>query len=60
MSSAANGRLLIIGLDAGTWDILDPLVASGDMPSLGRLLERSARAELLSTFPPTTLHDNCP
>ena len=25
------GRLLIIGLDAGTFDILDPLVASGDI-----------------------------
>ncbi|HQR36994.1 MAG TPA: alkaline phosphatase family protein [Blastocatellia bacterium] len=54
MSRSASGRLLVIGLDAGTWDILDPLVASGDMPRLGELLERSARGELLSTFPPTT------
>jgi predicted AlkP superfamily phosphohydrolase/phosphomutase len=46
--------LLIIGLDAGTYDILDPLVASGDMPELGAILASSARAELLSTFPPTT------
>ena len=48
------GRLLIIGLDAGTFDVLDPLVASGDMPSVGAILRRGARAELRSTFPPTT------
>ena len=48
------GRLLIIGLDAGTFDILDPLVASGDMPNVGAILEAGACAELLSTFPPTT------
>lgn len=48
------GRLLIIGLDAGTFDILEALVASGDMPSLGAVFEAGARAELLSTFPPTT------
>lgn len=48
------GRLLIIGLDAGTFDILDPLVASGEMPNVGRIFGSGARAELLSTFPPTT------
>jgi predicted AlkP superfamily phosphohydrolase/phosphomutase len=48
------GRLLIIGLDAGTFDILDPLVASGDMPNVGRVFADGARAELLSTVPPTT------
>lgn len=48
------GRLLIIGLDAGTFDILDPLVAEGLLPHVGAILRRGARAELLSTFPPTT------
>lgn len=49
-----RGKLLIVGLDAGTFDILDPLVASGDMPNLGRIVAEGAHAELLSTFPPTT------
>lgn len=48
------GRLLIIGLDAGTFDILDPLVAAGAMPNVGAIFARGARAELMSTFPPTT------
>jgi predicted AlkP superfamily phosphohydrolase/phosphomutase len=48
------GRLLIVGLDAGTFDVLDPLVAAGDMPNVGDLLASGARRELLSTFPPTT------
>jgi predicted AlkP superfamily phosphohydrolase/phosphomutase len=54
LDGALAGRLLIIGLDAGTFDTLDPLVASGDMPEVGAILAASARAELLSTFPPTT------
>src|ERR1043166_1711607 len=48
------GRLLIVGLDAGTFDILDSYVASGDMPHVARLVADGARAELTSTFPPTT------
>lgn len=49
-----SGRLLIVGIDAGTFDILDPYVEAGDMPALARLYRDGARGELLSTFPPTT------
>lgn len=47
-------RLLIVGLDAGTFDILDAYIASGDMPNLATVFSQSALAELESTFPPTT------
>ena len=48
-------RLLIIGLDGGTFALLDPLVATGDLPNLGRLMREGARGELLSTLPPATM-----
>ncbi len=47
-------RLLIIGLDGGTWDILGPLCDLGEMPSLARLRGQGAWSGLLSTQPPFT------
>jgi len=47
-------RVLVIGLDGGEWRVLEPLVAQGRMPNLGRLLERGVRGPLASTVPPVT------
>ncbi|MCP4165605.1 MAG: hypothetical protein GY759_06895 [Chloroflexi bacterium] len=47
-------RLLIIGLDGGTWDILGPLCDLGEMPNLARLRSRGAWGTLNSTQPPYT------
>src|SRR5689334_6356596 len=44
-------RLLILGLDGATWDVLTPLTAQGVMPNLRRLIEQSALPELNSTQP---------
>jgi predicted AlkP superfamily phosphohydrolase/phosphomutase len=46
-------RLLIIGLDGATFDVLEPL--AGQLPNLARLMREGARGELLSTLPPATL-----
>ena len=46
--------LTIIGLDAATFDVVDPLVEAGDLPNLAALLERSARGTLRSTTHPLT------
>lgn len=48
-------KLLIIGLDGATFDILDPLCAAGQIPNLAYLLSQGVRAELHSTTPPATL-----
>ena len=45
---------LLIGLDGATFDVLDPLVADGVMPALGRLMDDGVRARLLSTVNPLT------
>jgi predicted AlkP superfamily phosphohydrolase/phosphomutase len=50
----AHGRLAFVGLDGATFRVLDPLVAAGVMPSLGRLTERGSVAVLRSTVPTYT------
>lgn len=47
-------RLLFIGLDGATFDLLDPLVQQGLMPFLGGLIREGVRASLLSTRNPLT------
>lgn len=46
-----SDRVLVIGLDGATWDLLTPLAESGVMPNLATLMRRSALARLLSTEP---------
>lgn len=47
-------KVLIIGLDGGTWKILKPMMDSGTMPNLKRLAENGALGILQSTVPPVT------
>jgi predicted AlkP superfamily phosphohydrolase/phosphomutase len=47
-------EVLLIGLDGATFDILDPLMASGAMPELRALAEGGVRATLQSTVPALT------
>jgi predicted AlkP superfamily phosphohydrolase/phosphomutase len=47
-------RVLVIGLDGATWDVLDPLMRAGILPNLAALLTRAAKGTLLSTLPPIT------
>jgi predicted AlkP superfamily phosphohydrolase/phosphomutase len=47
-------RIVVIGLDGGTWEILDPLIASGRAPFFGGLAGRGASGNLISTLPPVT------
>lgn len=47
-------RLLIIGLDGATFDVLDPLMEAGRMPALRAFIENGAAGVLHSTKPPIT------
>lgn len=44
-------RLLIVGWDAADWKIIDPLLASGQLPNLAGLIARGVRGDL-STLQP--------
>jgi len=46
--------LLIIGIDAACFDVLDPYLEGGRLPALAGIAERGVRAVLRSTVPPLT------
>jgi predicted AlkP superfamily phosphohydrolase/phosphomutase len=47
-------RVLIIGLDGATFDILNPMMKAGRMPNLAELIETGTAGILDSTKPPIT------
>lgn len=47
-------RVLVIGLDGATWDILDPLIEEGYLPNLRKIKESGVSGILKSNFPPIT------
>lgn len=47
-------KVMIIGLDGGTFDLIKPWVAEGRLPNLGKLLADGTHGDLLSTVPPMT------
>jgi len=47
-------KVCIIGLDGGTFSVLDKWVAAGEMPHLAELMAGGSRAPLISTVPPVT------
>lgn len=49
-----NRKLVVIGWDGATWDLLDPLMQAGRLPNLRRLVERGGRGRLQSTRPSHT------
>jgi predicted AlkP superfamily phosphohydrolase/phosphomutase len=51
---AMDKKLLVIGLDGASFNVLDELIAKGHMPSLADLIRAGSRADLETTFPPIT------
>ncbi len=51
----SNSQLVIIGLDGGSFDVLYPLFARGELPALQRLCDGGLNTELRSTLPPATM-----
>ncbi len=47
-------RLLIIGLDGATFDVLDPMMEAGRMPHLKEFIDNGVAGVLNSTKPPVT------
>lgn len=45
---------LILGIDGATFDVIKPLVAAGELPHLGRLMEEGVWGPLRSTIHPLT------
>ena len=50
----SKNKLLVIGIDGGTLDIVLPMVQAGKLPNLSKLIQNGAYGTLLSTIPPVT------
>lgn len=49
-----KNKVIIIGIDGGTFDVIRPMVARGELPVLASLMEKGVWGELESTIPPDT------
>lgn len=47
-------RVVVVGWDGATFDIVKPMIAAGRMPVLEKFLENGVHAPLCSTVPPVT------
>jgi len=47
-------KLLIIGLDGATFDLIKPWAAEGKLPTLAKLMQDGVSGDLESTLPPVT------
>lgn len=47
-------KVVIIGIDGGTFDIIDSLIKNGRAPNFKALQDSATRGKLRSTFPPMT------
>jgi predicted AlkP superfamily phosphohydrolase/phosphomutase len=47
-------KLLIVGLDAATLDLINPWIAQGKLPNIARLMSAGASGRLASIVPPVT------
>ncbi|HJM42607.1 MAG: alkaline phosphatase family protein [Nitrospinota bacterium] len=50
----SSRKVLIIGVDAGTLDLIEPWAAAGRLPNISRLIARGAFGVARSTVPPST------
>jgi predicted AlkP superfamily phosphohydrolase/phosphomutase len=49
-----SNKLLVIGLDGASFNVLDPLIEKSYLPNIGALIASGSRADLETTFPPIT------
>ena len=64
-STQEGPRVLLIGLDAAEWEVIDPMIAAVRLPNLKSLVENGVRAPLKSNEPTIspaiwTKHIGCP
>jgi predicted AlkP superfamily phosphohydrolase/phosphomutase len=45
------GRVVVIGLDGATWDLLQPWIDKGDLPTLARIQQNGAWGDMQSVVP---------
>ncbi|MCH2112348.1 MAG: alkaline phosphatase family protein [Planctomycetes bacterium] len=54
MSSSPRQRVVFVGIDGATWEIIEPMVAEGKLPNLAAMMRQGAYGPLTSTMPPNS------
>jgi predicted AlkP superfamily phosphohydrolase/phosphomutase len=54
MDSIKKRQLIIIGIDGGTYKVIDPLVKKGRLPNLKKIMDSGTKGILKSTIPSIT------
>ncbi|MCX9011807.1 MAG: alkaline phosphatase family protein [Candidatus Methanoperedens sp.] len=52
--SGKKSKVIVIGLDGATWDIICPLIQKNELPTFRYLLENGVYGDLQSCIPPVT------
>ena len=47
-------RVVFVGLDGATWDVMHPMIEAGRLPNLAALVEEGCSGPLTSTIPPNS------
>jgi hypothetical protein len=53
-TSSASARVLVIGIDGASWNVIDPMIAKGELSNLASLIERGGAANLETVEPLTS------
>jgi hypothetical protein len=51
LQPAMAERVVIVGIDGGSWNVIDPLLEAGELPTLASLVDRGVTAELETVEP---------
>jgi len=54
LNKEKSHKVLVIGLDGGTFSVLQPLIEKEKLPNLKKIQEEGVSGDLLSTIPPIT------
>ncbi len=54
MTANTPGKIIVVGLDGATFDLIRPWAAEGYLPVLNKIMQEGAHGELGSTLPPMT------
>ncbi len=50
-TASTRPRVMVLGIDGGTWDVMDPMIRAGELPNIAKLYENSVHGVLESRPP---------
>jgi len=53
-AGAAHARVVLVGVDGGSWNLIDPMMRAGELPNFSALAKRGVTADLETVEPVTS------